>query len=350
MEVILLEGKKEKKSYLKFVRSLYRGDANYVCTAEFTLEYVLFCKTNFIKSGEVLPIAVKEGNRLIAAAVCFYDKKSPYLAMGYFEAEQGRADAVELLVQKAKDYAEKYCCKSVAIGLNAHLSYGVGILKEGFSSKCSFDSLYNKPYYSEFFKGMKEYALSSYRCAFDDIKQQRLSSRGDVTLRFADMSAFSFECENMRLICDKTVGNTFLYTPTDRGHFFELIKDLKPFLKSENLIFAEKDGQILGFVFWHPDFNQMLKGGKTYSAMGIGGAYLFNRKRIDTAVINAIGSLNSAVTLALLSKVKELIKGRYDYIETTFIWDANTKSRMIAEKFFGKPNKRYGVYFTDDVD
>jgi hypothetical protein len=311
---------------------------------------LLYAKTDFARECEITPVAVtdEKAGEILCESLFIYNPKLPYLQIGFFEAKAGVADGVELLLGAARAAAKRRGVKQVVVGLNAHISYGVGILTDGFDFKNSFDSNYNKSYYREYFCGMKSVTLSTYRGTMAESSVHSAKVDAGVYIRRANMADFEGETERMRLLCEKTIAKTFLYFPTEKGHFFQLMRDLKPFLKGENLLFAMNDaGEEIGFLFWHPDFNQMLQGGRNYSTLGIALAWLLKGKKIDTVKINAIGSLSVRATADLISEVKRLTRDKYRYAETNFVWDNNAYSKRLNERFFGKPHRKYAVYFID---
>ena len=93
----------------------------------------------------------------------------------------------------------------------------------------------------------------------------------------------------------------------------------------------------------------MLKGGCHNSNFKNAMAYIFHRQRINTEKINAIGTLSPQATLALLTEFSKITGDKYKYLETNFVWDNNLRSTKINKRFFGKPHRKYEVYFTDDV-
>ncbi len=346
MELRTLTTKKEKQRFLRFRAELYKGDENYVCTANFVLTDVLFANTAFVRGCTVLPVAVCEQGKTVAQAILLYAPALPYVQMGFFDALPHREAAIELLLQRAKQLKEELRAQGVVVGLNGHISYGVGIQTAGFEHKSSFDSLYNKPYYADYFRAGRAQGLSAFKTELQPAIERFPTSRPRFHVRKCDLKRYPEEMELMRSLCEKTLSKTDLYFPTETGHFYELTRDLKPFLKPENLLFAEDErGHGVGFLFSHPDFNQMLRGGREYSLIGIGCGFLFRQKAIDTVKLNAIGSVSPRATAALLQAFAEQIQGKYQYVETTFIWDSNRRSAAIAERTLGAPHKKYEVYY-----
>lgn len=353
MNSLYVKTKKEYKKFLAFKNALYQGDTSYVDTASFVLEDVLFQKTPFTKACKVYPVIIEEGARVLCEAIFIYHPNLPYLQISFFEAVENAQQGVELLLEEAKTLAKTIGLKQIVVGLNAHISYGVGILTEEFDYKNSFDSLYNKSYYKEYFQGLPFKSLSTYRAAFSEADTKFLFSsvKGGDHVEFGRVKDLKGTCERMRQLCEKTISKTFLYFPTEEGHFYHLMKDLAPFLKDNNFLFAvDNTGKDVGFLFWHPDFNQMLNAGEQISTLKILKGYVFHRKNIDTFKLNAIGALTPQATLSLLRALRSLTEDSYRYVETNFVWDNNLKSTAINRRFFGTPHRKYEVYFLNADD
>ncbi len=345
MKIEYCTTKAQKKEFIKYRNALYADDKSYVCTSEFVLLDTLFANTDFARECEVLPILVKDEKMVVAQAIYIYNKALPYLQIGFFEADKNQQKAVDLILNEAKVLARQRALKQVIIGLNGHISYGVGILANRFDYKNSFDSTYNKYYYKEYFSGLQRQTLSTYRQE-KKVMEQYLTVGGRYKIRKANLKSFYQEAELMRSLCEQTIAKTFLYFPTKAGHFYQLMRDLRPFLKDENLLFAEDErGNTVGFLFWHPDYNQMLKGGKHYSTLGIAAAYLLKSKKIENAKLNAMGTLSPRVTSELLNELSRVMGDRYKTLETNFVWDNNLPSTHVNRRFFGEPHRKYEVYF-----
>ena len=350
MQVRYLKKLREKRQFMRFRTELYKNDLNAFCTSEFVAEDLVFANTDFARECDISPVWVEEDGAIVAEAILVYNKKLPFVQVGLFEALPGKRDAALAIVDEAKKLAKSVGVKDVVIGLNGHISYGVGILSEGFEYKNSFDSLYNKPYYKDYFSHLKRQTISTYKREKAEMEQYLAGDVGGYRVRQANLKDFYKEAELMRALCEKTIAKTFLYFPTEEGHFYQLMRDLRPFLKNENLLFAENErGEAVGFLFWHPDFNMMLKGGRGYSTLGLGLAYFTGASKITTAKLNAMGALSVRATSALLSAFSEVLGQRFLHVETNFVWDNNIPSTLINERFFGKPHRKYEVYF-DEVD
>ena len=344
--------RKDARCFKRFRQSLYNGDHCYVSTSEFVLDSLIFKETKFARECIIEIAVVISGSETKAQALFIFHPSLPYLQVAFFDALAECHDEVCALINAARNEAQHLGASRVVVGLNGHISYGVGILTDGFDYLNSFDSLYNKPYYAQYFDKLESQALSTYRAKLSELRRvldvKRSASSTEITVRHARMSRFRDEAETMRRLCEQTISRTNLYFETHEGHFFELMKDMLPFLRDENLLFAlDSQGNEIGFLFWHPDFNRMLRSGRLCSLPEIALSYVFRRGRIDTAKLNAVGSNSYRATLALIEELCRVLGNRYEYLETNFVWDNNLPSRRLNEHFFGKAHRKYGVFYID---
>ena len=175
----------------------------------------------------------------------------------------------------------------------------------------------------------------------------RLNSiRPTVTVRKIDMKNFEEEMEKFRAICDETIGTTFLYSKTDKDHFYELLKSMTFFLKPENILFAEDKGEVVGFVFWHPDYNEILKKGRPNSLLEIAVRYVLFKNRIKKVKLNAVGVKKEYQGPATINLLNEACKyaADYDVIETNFVWCNNRKSMSLNKSLLKNIERRFAVY------
>jgi hypothetical protein len=337
------------KEYLRFRRELYRGDPGYVYTEEFLVEMLLKQTTRFAQRCNIKPVCVFEDDRPVCQCIFIIAPAPCALQIAYFESLPGRDAAVSFLWQAAGDFAGENGLTQIIAGLHGHLSYGVGILSHGFY-KNTFDSRYNKDYYQEYFnRGWSRETLTAYRANLKDIRKIP-RPRTHLLVRKINLSRFEREMETFRVLCDRTLGETGFYAPTEQGHFYELIKDLRFFLRPENILFVCDGDKEVGFLFWYPDFNEVLAPGRPYSMPGIAMRYIKNRKRIKTIKVNAIGVLESyrnyAVALLLYS-LQQYADINYQILETGFVWDSNRPSSRLNAALFGTGARKYQVYFRE---
>ncbi len=341
-----------KDAYLAFVRELYVGEQGYCATSEFSLVSALERSTRFFASCWLRPVIVRQGGRVVAAAVLIHDRALHSLQVAFFEAVPGVQPAVDAILAEARAEACRRALDGIVVGLNGHLSVGVGILTDGFR-RGTFSSPWNKPYYAAYFSDLERHDLTAFGGQVAEaVGRARAASTAPadgVTIRTADPRHWDEELERFRVLCDATLGTTDLYAPTTDGHFADLMGDLVPFLRPENLLFAVAGGRDVGFVFWHPDYNEVLPTGRRLTIAGIAWRFFTRRRRIRTVVINAIGTLADAphrTTATLVQRLADEVDGRFDTWETCFVWDGNGASRGINSYLGASPTRRYAVWTT----
>lgn len=342
-----------RRRFAEFRRRLYAGDPGYSTTLEFAVGSVLDGTTAFTRSCHVRPLLALDADGVAAQCVLVHDPALPLLQVAFFEALPGRADAVDALLAEARDEARHRGLPRIVVGLNGHLSLGVGVLTAGFTP-ATFDSTWNKPYYAGYFSGLASAGLTAFAGAVDDVVRRvrtlELPADTAIRVRPLDRGRWSDELETFRVLCDATLGTTSLYAPTRPGHFDELMGDLKPFLTPSNLLFAELDGRPVGFCFWHPDFNQLLPYGRHLGVASVAWRFALRRRRARTVVLNAIGVLphvRGRATAALLGAVADAVEGRFDRFETSFVWDDNAASLGINRYLGNEVARRFAVWFDE---
>lgn len=345
----ILDTKAGKREYLKFRKDLYSNDPGYVFTEEFIVEMLLYQTTEFTKRCDIRPVVVYENDKMVCQAMFISAPDTADLQISYFESLENKNEAVDYMLKEAELIAKSNGQTQIIIGLNGHLSYGVGILIDGFN-KNSFDSHYNKPYYHDYFKMIEHTEqLTSYGDKIPNTAAKIREPKADpnIYVRNINLNKLRDEMEIFRNLCDQTLGTTRLYMPTDNRHFYELIKDMKPLLKPENILFVCNDGWEVGFLFWYPDYNEILEAGRIYSAGTIAFNYLVNKNKIKTVKINAIGVLKEYRNIAvmmLLAELKKYIFGKYETIETNFVWNSNIESTRLNNSLMSNAVRKYNIY------
>ena len=345
MQIVSVKTKKEKKIFKTFRKNLYKNDPYYVSTVEFTVDMLLNKETDFARSIDIHPVMGVEGDRILLTSLLIHNPKDDYLQVAFFEALENIHAEVNLFMDYVKEFAGKLNLKKIYVGLNGHLSYGVG-LSVDMSCPNTFDSTYTKLYYNQYFDKYKTHDLVAFSNTPQEIFPSLLCKETEVVIRPINFKNFNEEMERFRVVCDETIGTTFLYSRTDKGHFRDLLESMTFFLKPENIMFAEYKGQVVGFIFWHPDYNEILNKGKYSNLLEIAVRYTLFKNKIKKAKLNAIGvkeEFQGIVTMNLLSAVSKYAQN-YEKIETNFVWCNNKKSMAINKLIMKNIERKFAVY------
>lgn len=344
MQVVYVNTRKKKKEFKNFRKKIYNKDPYYVSTIEFTCDMLLNQTTQFALACDIRPIMIID-KEILCEALLIKTPSDDFVQIAFFEALENVDEAVDLLILEAKKYALEKRVSKIIIGLNGHLSYGVG-LSVDIKNPNTFDSTYTKLYYNNYFSKYQKYELVSFVADIKEIINVLPNRENNIKIRKINFKEFPLEMEKFRMLCDKTIGKTFLYSKTNSKHFEELIKDMLFFLNEENILFAYKDDLLVGFVFWHPDYNEILRKGQPNSLFNIAFRYITRKNKIKRVKLNSIGVIDEYQGIATISLLNEVAKyiSDYDILETNFVWCNNQKSMSLNKHILKNIERRFVVY------
>lgn len=348
--------RRAKKHFIRFIYTIYTGNPNYKDMQVHLAKNFLYNEDTFTRQCTIHPVRVQEAGKTVAQCMYIRHPGLNALQLSFFEALPGRMQAVTMLVDEARERARQAGLAKVIIGLNGHVSYGVGFLMNNYDKPISFDNLYSPPYYIDYFDAFDftKKTLHTYYFDMNHITiSQKLISRINQTISFRTMNfkKFNEEITLFGTLCNQCLKDTYLYFNRTPVAMCELLTNLKPFLKPEYLIFALKDGREIGFMFWHPDYNRIMPGGKKNSIVKIALRYFCLKRTITHFKLNVIGILpgyaNTATLIGLVHKTYEYAHKYYRHGETNFVWDNNVRSRRINEHMTDHPFNKYCIYEVD---
>ncbi|MBI9103208.1 MAG: hypothetical protein JEY99_12400 [Spirochaetales bacterium] len=349
---------RELRQFRKFARDLYKGDSGWVASRLYVLDIFLKRKDSFCKEALILPVMVIRHKEILAQCIFVSHPGLPVLQIAFFEALAEENEAVDRLLTAARTHGRENGCKEIVAGLNGHLAYGVGIMTGGWGRPTSFDSLYHKDYYADYFRrrGLKEFSLSTYQ--FDPRELDRRyspfsRSYPQFSFRSLDMNRWEEEMTLFGELSNRCLNQTRYYFERPGKQLYELMSEMKFFMKPEYLVFIMKGEEEIGFLFWYPDFNEVLRPGQYYSVVKFGLRYLFHRKPFETLKVNAIGILpryrKTAAAMGLMMAGLNSAGLNYSRGETNFVWDCNEDSRRFNLGMGGQVDRRYSV-FCDKIE
>lgn len=353
LSLLPVSTRRQKRSFVDFVYLVYAGNSCYKDTLMPILNTFLYQRDSFTSGSYVRPIQVVSRGEIAAQCVLVHHPGLPMLQIAFFDALPDRRAAVDLLIEEARAEARRRRLRRIVAGLNGHVWYGVGYLADAFDLPCPFDSLHTPEYYLGYWseQAAETHTLSTYRFDFSlarpsDSVLRRAYSR--IQFRTMDMANFKQEAILLGELSNRFFAGTYLYFERDPTDMYRLLRPIRPLLESENLVFACRKGKEIGFLFWHPDFNELIPGGRRNSMLATGLRCLVGKRRIRHAKLNAAGIdpryRGSSVMAGLLGALVNSCTGRYESVETNFVWDANRKSRYLHEHFPHEVVRHYKTF------
>jgi hypothetical protein len=340
----------------RLLNHVYSGDSHYRDAVTPLLEMVLVPSGKFAARADILPITVREGDRpLVSALLITAHGMGDTLQVSFFEAVRERQDAVDLLMQRARELADAAGQRRIVIGLNGHVNNGLGFLAGPYDKPACFGGGYNPPYYIDYLSrfstsqgNLVSYAYDLSVTTMDREKKvlERISRRFKV--READFSDLRREIALYTRLNNECFVNHPLYFNRTEEEDYELFKSFGPFLKEENLLVSELNGRPIGFLLWYPDFNELVgPGGK----LGLLAAlkYRLPGHQISRFRVAEVGVLpefqGSAAIGGLVQRCVEIAKQNgHRFCESGWIFDDNFRSWGISSRWADCVYKTYRYF------
>ncbi len=143
-----------------------------------------------------------------------------------------------------------------------------GLLVDGFDSSPRIMMTYNPPHYAGLleecgFRKAKD--IVAYYLDNPDPPErmvqaaERIAARKGVVVRAIDMRRFQEEVQKARQVYNRAWERNWGFVPMTEAEFAHMAKEMKPVVKPELVLFAEKEGEPVGFTMAIPDANVALK-------------------------------------------------------------------------------------------
>ncbi len=278
ISIVEVDSKKRLKQFIRFPHKLYKDDRNYVPSLNLLQEDMLGKKSNpFFQHGDACYfLAVNEENEISGRIAAIFNKVHLDIYndgsgfFGYFDCINDPHVADQLL-EKAASWLRAKGLTKMAGPENLTTNDSVGILTKGFDDPPCFLMPYNFPYYKNLLEqnGCKKIlTLFSYKTELltlpENIFQQsaalkdRLQKKG-ITLRYLDMENFNHEMIALQKVYNEVNKTNWGFMPLDEMAFKHMANDLRKLIDKESVLFAEKEGKLVGFMVTVPDYNQVFK-------------------------------------------------------------------------------------------
>lgn len=354
MEIIEIKTKKQKKAYIDFVFSIYKNDDKYCDLNNMFVKNFLYKKDSYAKRCKVFPLIIKDGE-IKAVGIYIFDNNSTDLKLSFVEFLPDAEKYLRALIEYGKQIAIKNNFKEMVIGINGHISYGLGIL-ENNGCDYEFNSNYHPKYYTDELDKLGLIKKKAYSYIYDLNNTANL--RNDALLKTV-YENYSFRCFNPKNfkkemlifgdLCHKTLVNTLYYSEKTNEEMYELMSEMKMVLKKEDIIFALKDGKEIGFVFAHPDYAELFKT-KKFNKLSFYLGYKF--KKINKLIYNIFGILpehqSKGLAVALIYETLNVRKNKpYDRAVSSFILKDNIPSTKVSSLFSLGINREFNLYILE---
>ncbi len=197
-------------------------------------------------------------------------KGQPECMLGFFECI-GDYSAAEALFKHAEEWSRMHDMKSIYGTYNLDREDSRGVLVDGYDRPAPILCGHNPPYYKDFFERFGftldfddglAYAidldLSSPRIQRLTRLAERVRQRKSITVRGAHLDDINGEINRILDLQNRALAHLKGYVPYTRANIESMVLPLKDLADPELVLFAEMDGQTVGWFPGIPNFNEVL--------------------------------------------------------------------------------------------
>ena len=358
MKVELLNRKKDFSTFKKIGSDVYKGNKQYRGTESSIEKLLLKSSGAFSKHATIKPFIVRDQNTLVARFCLIHDQYLPeYIQVAFFEAYEGLGDIFSLIKKCVKIHFPEQ--NKIVVGINGHLNYGAGILLNRFDEPPLFGLPYNHDYYANYFIELTPRKMVSFKFNMKVYKQWAASYKSyrkldGLSVRFMNKKFIKRESAIYTELNNKAFTQHPFWAKRDAEEDLELFAPFRHLMDNENLLFAEVNGEPVGFFLWYPDFNKLVSSQRDLNIFDVI-RYRINPS-IETFRFTEMGIIpkyqRSPVALALINKAVNAMS-RYKYFEGGFIFEENKASiafvKRVYQRCYGKeakPYRKFAVFET----
>lgn len=187
---------------------------------------------------------------------------------GFFACED-RAETAQALFAEVEAVLGKLECDTVRGPYNPSINEECGLLTEGFGEPPSISMPWNPSYYPALLESVSHQAVRNLFAfhlplhigipARIEKMAKRLRERSkNVTIRSFDMKRLDEELRLAHRLYNVTLDRNWGFVPISLEDLLASADDLKAFADPDFLVFAEVNGEAVGFMLTLPNFNELL--------------------------------------------------------------------------------------------
>lgn len=362
LKVRPLNAPEELQRYIDFGHVVYRDNPYWVPPDAHHLISLLGGQAEFGPDSHIQAFCVEDSERMLATVAAVrneaynrhWNEQTGHLL--FFEALPNQDEAVDLLFSTACDWLRARGCNAARLSMLPGMQLPLTI--DAYETVPTCFHTYNPAYYHNYIKNggfMTEHGVVEYQVQFTPQLAERYremikrAEDAGVSLRSWDFNRLEEESDTFGSLCNETFQAHWGFMPLPTGVMRGFTVGFKDFLIPEFTVFAEVDGNPVGFVYSLPDINQPLHRMKGKPLDENIAEFLQLFQEIDHGVLLIIGVKRDyrgrSVNLGLAAKsYLAMIDRGYKSASYTVVLDDNWPSRHTAEKLGARVTKSFNVY------
>jgi GNAT superfamily N-acetyltransferase len=364
--------RRELRAFVRFPWRVYEGDPNWVppLISE-RLAYLDPATGPFYRHADVALFLARRGREVVGTIAAFVDQHhiehmgQPGGGFGFFEVIEDYTVA-ERLLDTACEWLRVRHMPVVRGPTNFGNNDCPGVLIEGANCPPVMLEAHTPAYYKGFLEryGMEKdhdlYAWRAFSSQFGSELKEVLPElaqvadvarqRTNVTIRKARLENWEQESATVHHLFDTTLhGVVPDHIPMTVAEFRRLASQVRPFLDPDLALFAEVEGDPVGFFIAFPDVNRVLihLNGRLFPF----GWLKIRRyiRQIDVVTFKLMGVLQEyrrrgIDALLYLEGVKAFLDKGYEWLDGSLTSEQNPMINLIAGRLGAERYKRYRLY------
>lgn len=360
--IVNVSGRRDLHRFVTFPWKVYRGDPNWVPPLigdtkkmlrkhpfheHASVEYYLALRGREVV-GRIAAIENRRHNEVHEERTAFF---------GFFEVLPDEEAAGALLGQ-VEAWALRRGLKTLRGPANFSSNEEWGLLVDGFDSPPVIMMTYNPPRYAGSLEQLgfrKAKDLLAYHIDSPDPSArilrtaERMATRRGVVVRPLNMKRFEEEVGKIRTIYNQAWEKNWGFVPMTEAEIVHMAKELKPVVKPQLIILAEKGDDPVGFAMALPDLNMAIKhaNGRLFPFGLL--KILWYARKINMARVLTLGlipeyrrlGIDQLLYLRLFQGARQL---GITHGELSWILEDNQPMRQALEKVGCRVYKTYRIY------
>lgn len=276
ISIIPVDNKKLLNEFVKLPHRIYKDDPYWVPPINMDIKAKLNRDKNpFFQHGDITMFLAKQGDeyvgRIAAISNDLHNKvhNDRVGFFGFFESIDNQEVANELL-KTVREFLSKKGYEQMRGPVNPSTNDENGMLLEGYDDSPRLLMPYNHKYYLKLVEGFglkKAKDLYAYKIENEKLLSSEKLVRGvdlvkkrtGVTVRSLNIKDFNNELAKVKQVYNKAWSPNYGFVPFTDEELDDMAKSMKPIVDPNLVLFAEKDGETIGFTFVMPDYNEVFK-------------------------------------------------------------------------------------------
>ena len=367
VRVVPLRDRRDLQRFLRVPWDIYRHDPHWVPPLLFDQQRLLNRQKHpFHQHAEVEYFLAWRGDAVVGriAAIVnhqyvqFHEEATGFL--GFFECVNN-PEVARLLFAVAEQWMRARGIQCIRGPMSFSTNEECALLVEGFDSAPTVMMPYNPPYYAQLFvdggyakaKDLLAYLLDDTTPPERLVRGVKRLMRGqNVVIRPFNRKRFKQEVETVSAIYRSAWERNWGFVPMTDAEISHFADQMWWVANPHLCLFAEVDGEPVGFALALPDYNQVLRhlDGKLLPFGLL--KFLWYRRTINTARVLILGlkpgfrrrGLDAMLYLRLW---QEAPRNGYPIVECSWILEDNWEMRRALERMGARLSKTYRVYEKD---